>query len=118
MQIQPWHIPLIAMTAVSLPPSVWWLIGWFRATTGGTSTPPTPDQARRERLRTRILAVLTLVLLVLCVVAVGPATASLIATAATAVSTVISAALTVQSFLFWQEIRNQNSDSGNDSAAE
>ncbi|MGH3565043.1 MAG: hypothetical protein ACRDRH_03215 [Pseudonocardia sp.] len=112
MQIEPWHIPLLAMTVIVLPPSMIWLVGWIRRS-GGEPPPPPPPPAKRELLRTRILAVLTLTLLGVCIIAIGPAAANLIATAASAVSTMVSAALTVQSFLTLQEIQNHNNGGGN-----
>ena len=102
MPIEPWQIPLLAMTLVILPPSVSWTVRWFRQKSDPRPSPaPPPDK------RTRVLAVLTLALLVLMVLAIGPTTASIIAAAASAVSTMVSAALTLQSFLTLQEIKKQ-----------
>jgi hypothetical protein len=114
MQIEPWQVPVLAMAALALPPSVHWLVMWVRSKSPGASGEPEPDAqrttglertARRERLRTTILAILTVVLVVLFILALGPAAASILTSVASAVSALVSAVMTVQSYLALVEIR-------------
>jgi hypothetical protein len=113
MQIEPWQIPVLAMAALALPPSVHWLVTWVREKSGGTSSGPEPDaqrptaleRARREKLRATILAILTVVLVGLFILALGPAAASILTSVASAVSALVSAVMTVQSYLTLVAIR-------------
>jgi hypothetical protein len=113
MQIEPWQIPVLAMAALALPPSVHWLVTWVRNKSRSASNGPEPDaqpptdleRARREKLRTTILAVLTVVLVVLFILALGPAAASILTSVASAVSALVSAVMTVQSYLALVDIR-------------
>ncbi len=113
MQIEPWQIPVLAMAALALPPSVHWLVMWVREKSGGTSSDPEPDaqgpteleRARREKLRATILAILTVVLVGLFILALGPAAASILTSVAAAVSALVSAVMTVQSYLTLVAIR-------------
>jgi hypothetical protein len=113
MQIEPWQIPVLAMAALALPPSVHWLITWVRKNSRSASSAPEPDaqrptapeRVRREKLRTTILAILTVVLVGLFILALGPAAASILTSVASAVSALVSAVMTVQSYLTLVAIR-------------
>ena len=113
MQIEPWQIPVLAMAALALPPSLHWLITWLRSKSPGSSGDPEPAgpepagrrTARRERLRTTILAILTVVLIIIFILALGPAAASILTSVASAVSALVSAVMTVQSYLTLAEIQ-------------
>lgn len=115
MQIEPWQIPVLAMAALALPPSVHWLITWVQNKSRSASSEPEPDaqrptaleRARREKLRTTILAMLTVVLVGLFVLALGPAAASILTSVASAVSALVSAVMTVQSYLTLVDIRKR-----------
>lgn len=108
MQIEPWQIPVLVMTVVILPPSVMWAVREYERRSGTRlvkrrkAVPPaeqTEKEVTQGRFRTSVLAVLTVVLLGLFFVAIGTEQASLLTSAATAVSTSVSAALTVRSLL-------------------
>ena len=109
MELEPWHIPLLVTTAVILPPSVWGFVRWLRQGTADRQpvSTPSPNTPRRESWRVRILGALTLALGVIVAFVIGQPTVSLITTAASAVSTVVSAALTFQSYMTLQEIKKQ-----------
>ena len=115
MQIEPWQIPVLAMAALALPPSVHWLITWVRNKSRSASSEPEPgakgptalERARREKLRTTILAILTVVLVGLFILALGPAAASILTSVASAVSALVSAVMTVQSYLTLVDIRKR-----------
>lgn len=115
MQIEPWQIPVLAMAALALPPSVHGLVMWLRYKSRGTSSGSEPDaqpptaleRARREKLRATILAILTVVLVGLFILALGPAAASILTSVASAVSALVSAVMTVQSYLTLVAIRNR-----------
>jgi hypothetical protein len=113
VQIEPWQVPVLVMTVVILPPAVMWAVHRLQRGNGeqGSPTPPpaappTPEQVvevkkdvTKGRFRTSVLAVLTAVLLGLFFLAIGTEQANLLTSAATAVSTSVSAALTVRSLL-------------------
>jgi hypothetical protein len=113
MQIEPWQIPVLAMAALALPPSVHGLITWVRKKSRSASGEPEPgakrptalERARREKLRTTIFAMLTVVLVGLFILALGPAAASILTSVASAVSALVSAVMTVQSYLTLVGIR-------------
>jgi hypothetical protein len=112
VQIEPWQVPVLVMTVVILPPSAVWAV---RRLQGGTvdarpptrrpATTPATEQAEEGRFRTSVLAVLTAVLLGLFFLAIGTEQANLLTSAATAVSTSVSAALTVRSFLDVKDLK-------------
>jgi hypothetical protein len=119
VQIEPWQVPVLVMTVVILPPSAVWAV---RRLQGGTvdarpptrrpATTPATEQAEevekdvtKGRFRTSVLAVLTAVLLGLFFLAIGTEQANLLTSAATAVSTSVSAALTVRSFLDVKDLK-------------
>jgi hypothetical protein len=120
VQIEPWQVPVLVMTVVILPPAFMWAV---RRLQGGTvdaappnrraEAPPAPEEAEEEvekdvtkgRFRTSVLAVLTAVLLGLFFLAIGTEQANLLTSAATAVSTSVSAALTVRSFLDVKDLK-------------
>lgn len=109
MQIEPWQVPVLVMTLVILPPSVMWAVRRLQAGSPDRRPVASPDAEKagketekdvtKGRFRTSVLAVLTVVLLALFFLAIGTEQASLLTSAATAVSTSVSAALTVRSFL-------------------
>lgn len=109
MQIEPWHIPLLAMVLVIFPPSMMSFAGWWRKkvaeSKGKTVAESRLNPVKRELLRTRTLAFMTVVLLGVCYIAIGPAAANFIATLASFIATIVSAALTLQSYLLLQEVR-------------
>jgi hypothetical protein len=115
MQIEPWQIPVLAMAALALPVSIDSLIRWVRKHSRGASsapepdapTPPTPERVRGEKLRTTLLATLTVVLVGLFILALGPAAASILTSVASAVSALVSAVMTVQSYLALVAIRSE-----------
>lgn len=118
MNFELWYIPLIAMAVVVIPPTIFSARTWLRL--------KSPNAEAQEKLakeidnvasprgqvshqlgRVRLLAFMTVVLLIGFFFAIGPAAASLIASAATAASTAASAAWTIASYLTLQEIRAQ-----------
>lgn len=105
MQIEPWHTPLIVMAVVALPSAIGWIFEWARKNGVELSSLPHINDATLGSLRMKTLVVLTLALLVVCVVVIGQATANIIATAASTVATIVSAALTVELFLERQKTR-------------
>jgi nicotinamide riboside transporter PnuC len=107
MQIEPWQIPVLVMAGIAGPTSILWLITWVRNT---SQVDPKPARSvmtptKRERLRTTILAILTVTLLGIFFTAAGAETANIFSSVASAVSTLVSAVLTVQSYLMLQEVR-------------
>lgn len=110
LAIEPWQVPVFAMAALALPPALHWLYQWVR----NRSTPAAPDPAQpapeqratSERLRTTILATLTVALVGVFVVALGTENASVLTSAASAVSALVSAVMTVQSYLTLLRIRD------------
>lgn len=119
MQLEPWQIPVLAMAAVVLPPSVMGFVGYLRSRSarpgadargGVPEKTPAEDSLKLQRTRRNTFAVLTVALLGIAVLAIGPERASLLATAASVVSAAVSATLAVQSFLAIQEIRNKSAD--------
>ncbi len=121
MQIEPWQVPVLVMTVVILPPAVMWAVHRLQRGNGGQGSPtlppaapPTPEQVvevkkdvTKGRFRTSVLAVLTAVLLGLFFLAIGTEQANLLTSAATAVSTSVSAALTVRSFARRQQAQER-----------
>lgn len=122
MQIEPWQVPVLVMTLVILPPSVTWAVRRLRGTDGGPGAPgpqaaePVPGTAaeqetekdvQRGRWRTTVLAALTVVLVGLFFLAIGTDRANLLVTAANAVSALVSAALTVRSFLDLKDVKDE-----------
>jgi len=119
VQIEPWQVPVLVMTVVILPPALMWAVRRLqggnddqRSPTRRPAAPPGPEQAEevekdvtKGRFRTSVLAVLTAALLGLFFLAIGTEQANLLTSAATAVSTSVSAALTVRSFLDVQNLR-------------
>jgi hypothetical protein len=69
--------------------------------------PTTPERVRGEKLRTTPLATLTVVLVGLFILALGPAAASILTSVASAVSALVSAVMTVQSYLALVAIRSE-----------
>ena len=122
MQIEPWQVPVLVMTVVILPPALMWAV---RRLQGGNddqgsptrrpAAPPAQEKAEQAEevkkevtkggFRTSVLAVLTAVLLGLFFLAIGTEQANLLTSAATAVSTSVSAALTVRSFLDVKDLK-------------
>lgn len=116
MQIEPWQVPVLVMTLVILPPSVMWAVRRLQGEKDDAGSPdrrpaalPAPEEAEKDvtrgRFRTSFLAVLTAGLLGLFFLAIGTENTSLLASAATAVSTSVSAALTVRSFLDVKDLK-------------
>jgi hypothetical protein len=107
MQIEPWQIPVLVMAGIAAPTSILWLIEWVRdrsQVNPKSAMTPTP---KRERLKTTILAILTVTLLGIFFTAAGAETANIFASVASAVSTLVSAVLTVQSYLMLQDVRKE-----------
>ena len=119
MQIEPWQVPVLVMTVVILPPALMWAVRKLQGGDGDSGSPdprpsasPAPEKAEevkkdvtKGRFRTSVLAVLTAVLLGLFFLAIGTEQANLLTSAATAVSTSVSAALTVRSFLDVKDLK-------------
>ena len=129
VEVEPWQIPVLVMAAIAGSTSIFWLIGWMRdgfpdASQGGSKPQPDPDpdpkgRTKRELSRTMILAVLTITLLGIFFTAAGAETTNIFAEVASAISILVSAVLTVQSFLLLQGIQREQAtrrdkDSGND----
>lgn len=109
MQIEPWHVPLLAMIVVVLPLGIVELVRW-RLVRPRRREDTSPKSRTREAWRTRILAVTTLALLVLLYLAIGQTVTDVIAAGATFVTTMVTAALTVQSFITLQDIKKLTAD--------
>jgi len=125
VQIEPWQVPVLVMTVVILPPALTWAVRQLQGKKDDPDPPtlpplppPTPEEVAEVKkevekevtkggFRTSVLAVLTAVLLGLFFLAIGTEQANLLISAATAVSTSVSAALTVRSLLDVQDLRKE-----------
>lgn len=133
MSIEPWQIPILAMAVIAGPTSIFWAVRWFRSRSSAldaapvnSSQEPNSEHARSDSVRNRtalevrnrtatalekrralIFAVLTTILLVIFVIILGEEAANTLIAAATVVTALVSAVLTVHSAFVLQELQKE-----------